>query len=76
MTFFKQKDKYCCYNGGNKHNFVSVYTEVANPNSPNLERDAANLYLLSDYITNINDFYILKQYVKHVCVWCGKEINK
>lgn len=57
-----------CYNGGNKHNFHPRYEE----------EDNGRIFGTIQYynVLDLRKMFLLKKYVKDVCVWCGKEIKK
>lgn len=57
-----KRDKLRCYNGGQKHKYQAVFEEVQAP-----------WLNLGGHSKNISrDMMFEKQYVKHVCLWCGK----
>ena len=57
-----------CYNGGKQHRFESHYDEVPN----HLEIGAMDYSNISE----IRSLLIMKKYIKDVCVWCGKTIER
>jgi hypothetical protein len=59
----------CCH-GGTQHNFQPRYDEK--------ERSTAGMSLKNVVETAADLKYILTlyTYVKDVCLWCGKEINR
>lgn len=65
MKFFT-KNK--CYNGGQKHNFISVYKEE----KPKIHNFEGSIY---QYETLIS-LETKKTYLHSVCKWCGKIADK
>ena len=63
-----------CYNGGRKHKFKPVYTE--HPMQPALSDDV--IFALMEDANNVDEtfdmreFLVFKEYVGHVCEWCGQ----
>ena len=55
-----------CYNGGLKHNFKPRYDEK--PSGYELSGRMA--------ASEARKMMIVEVYVKDICIWCGKEINK
>jgi len=62
MRLFK-KDR--CYNGGNHHNFEGRYTEQ--PRSGSMKAEG---------IYDIRALFYYNVYVRDVCTWCGKTVEK
>lgn len=61
--FFKSR----CYNGGNRHKYQAVYDERDRGVLPKATWVSAEEY---------RRIITLLDYVKHVCVWCGKEVKR
>ena len=57
-----------CYNGGNKHKFEARYTEIPSGN----QISNAHGYTISE----LKKLMVTLTYVKDVCVWCGKSIER
>lgn len=57
-----------CYKGGGKHRYESVYDEVPNPDLKDRDFNFKGC--------GLREVLVLKKYVKHVCKWCGKEIDR
>lgn len=57
-----------CYNGGQQHKFEPRYTEM--DREKNIE--------VSNYLTEegFRHLLTLQVYVRDICVWCGKTIEK
>ena len=58
-----------CYKGGTKHSFQPRYEEVP-VHGIRIPSISARC------IEDIRSLYIRKEYVKDVCKWCGKTIEK
>ena len=57
-----------CYKGGQKHNFKARYNE---------EPTGISIHHAKGFSPDgLRNLLIRDVYVKDVCVWCGKEINK
>jgi hypothetical protein len=59
--FFKSR----CYNGGNEHKYKAVYNKI--------QADWVNRVKKLSGATE--DVMFERHYVKHFCVWCGKEMK-
>jgi len=58
-----------CYKGGPQHNFQPRYDER--------ERNTSGLTLKNiETAEQLKYIITLYTYVKDVCIWCGKEINR
>jgi hypothetical protein len=56
-----------CCNGGNQHKFEPRYSEEDRGIAVEVERGT---------LKDLRDFATLKVYVKDICTWCGKTIEK
>lgn len=64
--FFKRR----CYNGGNKHKFKPRYEETE------VRQENVKMLLLPSTPLEARTMLVKKTYVKDICVWCGKSIEK
>lgn len=62
------KDKYCCYNGGERHNFEPRYDEVPRVGA------LKNFTYQTEKELRAALYY--KKYICDVCTWCGKIIER
>ena len=63
---FNRKDR--CYNGGNRHKFKARYEEKPIPHKQ-FEMEGTSMSALRKLL-------IIDSYVRDICVWCGKTIEK
>lgn len=59
-----------CFNGGQQHKFEPRYDEKNRGGNINVQDYAG------DSMENIRKMYIIRIYVKDICIWCGKEIKR
>ena len=59
-----------CYRGGNKHKFKARYDEKPSP----LVKTGFNVEYVNPY--DLRKLLINKVYVRDVCEWCGKVIER
>ena len=59
-----------CHSGGQQHNFQPRYDEKDRGGNIKVEDWGG------DSMENVRKMYIIRIYVKDICVWCGKEIPR
>jgi hypothetical protein len=62
-----------CYNGGKKHKFEPRYSKESYPTIDSAE-GVRSVIAFKEILESTKHTKI--QYIKDICVWCGKTINK
>jgi len=62
-----------CYTGGLKHKFEACVVEK---DSPHADKLISNTGEIRGSLLAYRDLLVLRCYIRHVCVWCGKTAER